>query len=57
MLILGCAGMAYLRENLETALGVAVVDPAQAAVTMAIGRVLLDLTTRSSKATPVKAAE
>ena len=41
VLVLGCAGMAYLREDLEAAVGVPVVDPAQAAVTMALGRVLL----------------
>jgi len=41
VLILGCAGMARYRDRLEAALGVPVVEPTQAAVTMAIGRVRL----------------
>ena len=40
VLVLGCAGMAYLRQPLEDALGIPVVDPPQAAVAMALGRVL-----------------
>ncbi len=40
VIILGCAGMAGYRAPLEHALGVPVVDPAQAAVTLLIGRVL-----------------
>ena len=47
VLVLGCAGMAYLREDLEDAVGVPVVDPAQAAVTMALGRVALNRGARS----------
>jgi allantoin racemase len=39
--ILGCAGMARHRQPLEDALGVAVIDPTQAAVTMALGAVQL----------------
>jgi allantoin racemase len=39
--ILGCAGMARHRRPLEDALGVAVIDPTQAAVTMALGAVQL----------------
>jgi allantoin racemase len=39
-LILGCAGMAQHRAPLEAALGVAVIDPTQAAVAMALGTVL-----------------
>ena len=39
-IILGCAGMAAHRAGLETALGVPVIDPVQAAVTMALGHVL-----------------
>lgn len=39
VLILGCAGMAWLRAPLEQALGVPVIDPTQAAVAMAIGRI------------------
>jgi Asp/Glu/hydantoin racemase len=41
VLVLGCAGMARYRDRLEQALGVPVVEPTQAAVTMAIGRVRL----------------
>jgi Asp/Glu/hydantoin racemase len=40
VLVLGCAGMAQYRKALVHALGVPVVDPTQAAVTMAIGAVL-----------------
>jgi Asp/Glu/hydantoin racemase len=39
VLVLGCAGMARHRRALAAALGLAVVDPTQAAVTMAIGAV------------------
>ena len=41
VLVLGCAGMARYRDPLEQALGIPVVEPTQAAVTMAIGRVRL----------------
>jgi Asp/Glu/hydantoin racemase len=37
--VMGCAGMARHRLALEQALGVPVIDPTQAAVTMAIGTV------------------
>jgi Asp/Glu/hydantoin racemase len=37
--IMGCAGMAHLRRPLEDALGIPVIDPTQAAVTMALGAV------------------
>jgi allantoin racemase len=40
VLVLGCAGMAQYRRALADALGMAVLDPTQAAVTMAIGAVL-----------------
>jgi len=40
-IILGCAGMARHRRPLEDALGVSVIDPTQAAVTMALGAVQL----------------
>ena len=40
VLLLGCAGMAPYRRRLEEALGVPVVDPVQAAVTLALGAVL-----------------
>jgi Asp/Glu/hydantoin racemase len=39
VIIMGCAGMARMRERLEQNLGVAVIEPVQAAVTMAIGAV------------------
>ena len=41
VVVMGCAGMARFRVPLESALGIPVVEPTQAAVTMAIGRVLL----------------
>ena len=41
VVVMGCAGMARRRRGLEEALGVPVVDPTQAAVTMAIGAVRL----------------
>ena len=37
VLVMGCAGMARHRRSLEDALGIPVIDPTQAAVTMAIG--------------------
>jgi allantoin racemase len=44
VLVLGCAGMAQYRHEIETAIGLPVVDPTQAAVTMAIGAVRLAAT-------------
>jgi allantoin racemase len=41
VLVMGCAGMAPYREQLEMTLGIPVVEPTQAAVTMAVGRVRL----------------
>jgi Asp/Glu/hydantoin racemase len=41
VVVMGCAGMARHRVPLEQALGVPVIDPTQAAVTMAIGTVQL----------------
>jgi Asp/Glu/hydantoin racemase len=38
-LVMGCAGMARHRASLEEALGIPVIDPTQAAVTMALGAV------------------
>ena len=38
-LVMGCAGMARHRAPLEEALGIPVIDPTQAAVTMALGAV------------------
>ena len=39
-LVLGCAGMATHRKMLEEALGIPVIDPTQAAVTLAMGVLL-----------------
>lgn len=38
-IVMGCAGMARHRKPLEEALGIPVIDPTQAAVTMALGAV------------------
>jgi Asp/Glu/hydantoin racemase len=38
-IVMGCAGMARHRKALEAALGIPVIDPTQAAVTMALGAV------------------
>jgi allantoin racemase len=40
-IVMGCAGMARHRKSLEQALGIPVIDPTQAAVTMALGTVQL----------------
>ena len=37
--VMGCAGMAQYRERVERAAGIPVVEPTQAAVAMAVGRV------------------
>ncbi|HXX85058.1 MAG TPA: aspartate/glutamate racemase family protein [Casimicrobiaceae bacterium] len=42
VLVMGCAGMASLRGELQHAVGVPVVEPCQAGVATAIGRVQLD---------------
>jgi Asp/Glu/hydantoin racemase len=41
VVVMGCAGMARYRDGLQRELGIPVVEPTQAAVTMAIGRVRL----------------
>jgi allantoin racemase len=41
VLVMGCAGMARYRKPLQDAVGIPVVEPTQAAVTMALGRVRL----------------
>lgn len=41
VLVMGCAGMASLRQRLEDATSVPVVEPCQAGVAMALGRLLL----------------
>lgn len=40
-IVMGCAGMAVFREPLQQALGIPVIEPTQAATTMALGRVRL----------------
>ena len=47
-LVMGCAGMACFREAMELELVIPVVEPTQAAVTMAVGRVRLGWGGRSS---------
>lgn len=42
VIVMGCAGMARYRKPLQDAVGVPVVEPTQAAVSMAIGRVRLN---------------
>jgi allantoin racemase len=42
VVVMGCAGMARYRKPLQDAIGIPVVEPTQAAVSMAIGRVRLD---------------
>jgi len=39
--VMGCAGRARYRDRLEAEIGVPIVEPTQAAVAMAIGRVRL----------------
>jgi allantoin racemase len=41
VIVMGCAGMARYRKPLQQAVGIPVVEPTQAAVAMAIGRVRL----------------
>lgn len=44
VLIMGCAGMADYRETIEDATGLPVIEPCQAAVALALGRITLRLT-------------
>ena len=44
VLVMGCAGMARYRKPLQDEIGIPVVEPTQAAVAMAIGRVRLNWT-------------
>jgi Asp/Glu/hydantoin racemase len=41
VVVMGCAGMARYRQPLQDEIGIPVVEPTQAAVAMAIGRVRL----------------
>lgn len=43
VLIMGCAGMAHYRAPLQAATGLPVVEPCQAAVSMALGQIALGL--------------
>ncbi|MEI6970448.1 MAG: aspartate/glutamate racemase family protein [bacterium] len=43
VVIMGCAGMANYRKSLQDEIGIPVVDPVQAGVAMAVGRVRLGL--------------
>ena len=47
VIVMGCAGMARYRKPLQDAVGIPVVEPTQAAVAMAIGRVQLGWETPS----------
>jgi Asp/Glu/hydantoin racemase len=49
VVVMGCAGMATYRDKLEKTLGIPVVEPTQAAVTMAIGRVRLGWNGRNGR--------
>ncbi|MBL8699979.1 MAG: Asp/Glu racemase [Alphaproteobacteria bacterium] len=50
VIVMGCAGMARYRDRVEQAVGLPVVEPTQAAVGMAIGRVRLGWRTRAQMA-------
>ncbi len=52
VLVMGCAGMARYRARLEERLGVAVVDPAQAAVSMAVAAIRLGQTNGARRRAP-----
>ena len=56
VLITGCAGMAHLRAPLEDATGLPVVEPCQAAVSLALGQITLSLLSRSSRAASASAS-
>lgn len=47
VVVMGCAGMARYRPRLERELGIPVIDPTQAAVTMALGAVAFGWATRA----------
>jgi Asp/Glu/hydantoin racemase len=51
VLIMGCAGMARYRAALEAATGLPVVEPTQAAVSLALGQICLSLSHTISHAT------
>lgn len=49
VLIMGCAGMATYRQPLQDAVGLPVVEPSQAAVGMALGRIALNLSHKTQR--------
>ena len=49
VLILGCAGMAGYRRDIEAATGLPVVEPCEVAVAIALGRIALTLTHRRDR--------
>ena len=49
VLIMGCAGMASYRDTLEKETGLPVVEPSQAAVAMALGRIALGWSHRTGQ--------
>ncbi|MDJ0820591.1 MAG: aspartate/glutamate racemase family protein [Paracoccaceae bacterium] len=49
VLIMGCAGMARYRAPLEAATGLPVVEPTQAAVSMALGQIRLNLSHKTQR--------
>ncbi|MCK0150506.1 aspartate/glutamate racemase family protein [Marivita sp. S6314] len=51
VLIMGCAGMAQYRQSLVDATGLPVVEPTQAAVSMALGHIQLNLSHTQKRAT------
>lgn len=50
VLIMGCAGMAHYRDPLQDATGLPVVEPCQAAVSMALGQIALSLSHKRHEA-------
>jgi Asp/Glu/hydantoin racemase len=50
VLIMGCAGMARYRDPLEQATGLPVVEPCQAAVALALGKIALTLSHKHKEA-------
>ncbi len=49
VLIMGCAGMAQYRDTLEAQTGLHVVEPCQAAATMALGHIALNQSHRKGQ--------
>ena len=49
VLIMGCAGMASYRVPLQDATGLPVIEPSQAAVSMALGQIILNLSHKTQR--------